>query len=133
MSRAEDAARRAELAAGSERAESAAAQKLIDQFLIDVRAAGVSPEPLRATLFGGSSSGATARTDRVGWYLRNNRSVAVGEDGSYYVLVVPGGLSERLRGVKLTPSPPPLIIGKGGKDGESGDLADYLRRRLAAG
>jgi hypothetical protein len=132
MSRAEDAARRAELAAGSERAESAAAQKLIDQFLVDARAAGIAAEPLRATLFGGSA-GATARTDKTGWYLRNNRSVAVGDDGSYYVLVVPGGIAERLRGVKLTAAPPPLVIGKGGKDGESGDLVDYLRRRLAAG
>ncbi|MGI8456947.1 MAG: hypothetical protein ACR2LI_02370 [Propionibacteriaceae bacterium] len=131
MSRAEDAARRAELAASSDRAESAAAQKLIDQFLVDARAAGLSPEPLRATLFGGSSA-ATVRTDKVGWYLRNNRSVAIGEDGSYYVLVVAGGLAERVRGVKLTASPPPLIIGKGGRDGESGDLADYLHKRLAA-
>ncbi len=132
MSRAEDAARRAELAASADRAESVAAQKLIDQFLVDARAAGLTPEPLRATLFGGSA-GATARTDKTGWYLRNNRSVAVGEDGSYYVLVVAGGLVERLRGVQLTASPPPLVIGKGGKDGESGELVDYLRKRLAAG
>jgi len=49
------------------------------------------------------------------------------------VLTVPGGLRERFTGVKLMPSPPPLIIGRGGKDGESGDLAEFLKWRLEAG
>ena len=129
MSRAEEAARRAALAAGQERAESAKAQVLIDQFLADARAAGVAPEPLRATLYTGQS----VKTDKTGWYLRKNRSLAIGEDGGYYVLTVPGGLKERLRGVRLTPTPPPLVVGKGGRDGESGDLAEFLRWRLAAG
>ena len=129
MSRAEEAARRAALAAGQERAESAKAQVLIDQFLADARAAGIAPEPLRATLYTGQS----VKTDKTGWYLRKNRSLAIGEDGGYYVLTVPGGLKERLRGVRLTPTPPPLVVGKGGRDGESGDLAEFLRWRLAAG
>jgi len=73
------------------------------------------------------------KTDKIGWYIRKNESVAVGEDGSYYVLVVPGGLRERLSGAKLKPSPPPLIVGKGGRDGDTGDLADFLKLRLAAG
>lgn len=128
-SRAEEAARRAELAAGSERAESAKAQVLIDGFLRDVAAAGIAAEPLRATLYSGQS----VRTDKRGWYLRRNQSVAVGEDGSYYILTVPGGLRERVRGVRLTASPPPLIVGKGGRDGETGDLAEFLARRLAQG
>ena len=46
---------------------------------------------------------------------------------------MPGGLKERLRGVQLRPSPPPLIVGKGGRDGETGDLAEFLARRLAQG
>jgi hypothetical protein len=46
---------------------------------------------------------------------------------------VPGGLRERISGVKLKPSAPPLIVGKGGRDGESGDLAEFLRWRLEAG
>lgn len=129
MSRAEEAAHRAELAASTERAESAKAQVLIDQFVADAQAAGIAPEPLRATLY----SGATAKTDKTGWYLRKNRSLAIGEDGSYYVLTVPGGLAERFRGVRLRPSPPPLVVGRGGRDGESGDLADFLRWRLEAG
>jgi hypothetical protein len=129
MSRAEEAARRAELAAGAERGESKRAQVLIDRFVADAKANGIQPEPLRATLYTGQS----VKTDKTGWYLRKNKSLAIGEDGSYYVLTVPGGLRERLTGVKLKPSPPPLVVGKGGRDGEAGDLADFLRWRLDAG
>ena len=129
MSRAEEAARRAELAAGSERAESKQAQALIDRFVADAKAQGIQPHPLRATLY----TGQNVKTDKTGWYIRKNKSLAVGEDGSYYILTVPGGLRERLSGVKLKPSPPPMVIGKGGRDGESGDLADFLSRRLEAG
>jgi hypothetical protein len=129
MSRAEGAARRAELAAAREQAESREAQRLIDGFLVDARGRGIAPEPLRATLYDGHG----VKTDKTGWYLRKNKSVAVGDDGAYYVLTVPGGLRERLRGAKLRPTPPPLEVGRGGKDGETGDLADFLRWRLEAG
>jgi hypothetical protein len=127
--RAEEAAVRAELAAGAERAESAKAQVLIDGFLRAAAAAGVPAQPLRATLYTGQS----VRTDKRGWYLRKNESVAVGDDGGYYILTVPGGLKERLRGVQLRRSPPPLIVGKGGRDGETGDLSEFLARRLQQG
>jgi hypothetical protein len=129
MSRAEEAARRAELAASQERAESKQAQVLIDRFVTDAKTRGIAPQPLRATLYTGQS----VKTDKVGWYLRKNQSLAIGDDGSYYVLTVPGGLRERLSGVKLKASPPPLIVGKGGRDGESGDLSEFLRWRLEAG
>jgi hypothetical protein len=129
MSRAEEAARRAELAAAQARGESREAQKLIDQFVMDAKAKGIRPHPLRATLYGGQS----VKTDKLGWYIRKNQSVAIGEDGTYYVLTVPGGLRERFSGVKLTPSPPPLVVGRGGKDGESSELTDLLRWRLDEG
>ena len=129
MSRAEEAARRVELAAAQERGESLQAQKLIDAFIVEARARGIASEPLRATLLTGQS----VKTDQVGWYLRKNRSLAIGEDGNYYVLTVPGGLRERLSGARLQPTPPPLIVGKGGRDGESGSLSDFLRWRLEAG
>jgi hypothetical protein len=129
MSRAEEAARRAELAAGQERAESRQAQVLIDRFVADAKARGITPQSLRATLYTGQS----VKTDKSGWYLRKNQSLAIGDDGSYYVLTVPGGLRERLSGVKLKASPPPLVVGKGGRDGESGDLVEFLRWRLEAG
>ncbi len=105
------------------------AQELIDAFLRDVARACISAEPLRATLYTGQS----VKTDKRGWYLRKNQSVAVGEDGGYYILTVPGGLKERLRGVRLRRSPPPLIVGKGGRDGETGDLVEFLARRLQQG
>jgi hypothetical protein len=129
MTRAEEAAHRAELAANQARGESVKAQALIDAFLVEARERGVAPEPLRAKLFSGQS----VKTDKTGWYLRRNESLAIGEDGAYYVLTVPGGLRERLTGVKLTPAPPPLIVGKGGRDGESGDLAEFLKWRLERG
>jgi hypothetical protein len=129
MSRAEEAASRANLAAAQDRAESVKAQALIDQFVKDAKARGLTPGPIRATLYTGQS----VKTDKIGWYLRKNESLAVGEDGAYYVLTVPGGLRERLSGVKLKPSAPPLIVGKGGRDGESGDIAEFLRWRLEAG
>jgi hypothetical protein len=127
MSRAEEAARRAELAAARDQAESREAQVLIDGYVAEARARGLAPEPLRATLYDGHA----VRTDKTGWYLRKNKSVAIGDDGAYYVLTVPGGLRERISGVKLQPTPPPLEVGRGGRDGETGDLAEFLRKRLA--
>ena len=129
-SRAEEAARRAELAAGAERAESAKAQELIDGFL---RRRGGGRDRRRSRCGRRSTPVSRVKTDKRGWYLRKNQSVAVGEDGGYYILTVPGGLKERLRGVQLRPSPPPLIVGKGGRDGETGDLAEFLARRLGQG
>jgi len=129
MSRAEEAARRAELAAAQERGESQQAQRLVDAFVTEMKSRGNAAEPLRATLFTGQS----VKTDQRGWYLRKNHSLAIGEDGAYYVLTVPGGLRERLSGVRLQPSPPPLVVGRGGRDGESGSLSDFLAWRLAAG
>lgn len=129
VGRADDAARRAELAAGARRAEAARAQRLIDDFVAAAERAGIAPEPLQARLLGGQQ----VRTDRSGWYLRRDRSVAVGTDGGYYQLLVPGGWRERLRGARLRPSPPPLVVGRGGKDGETGDLSFFLDRRLAEG
>lgn len=123
MTRAEDAARRVELAQSQARLEARDAQVQIDQFLIDVAAVGIPPVPLETNLLGGGH----AKTDQQGWYLRNNKSLAIGVDGSYYVLTVPGGWRERLFGAKLTPTLPVLVIGRGGRDGETGDLSEFLQ------
>lgn len=128
-SRQEAARLRAELGAQDARAESARAQVLVDAFVDQATRRGITPTPLRATLHNGSR----VRTDKQGWYLRRNESIAIGTDGSYYQLVVPGGLAERLRGVRLHPSDPPLVVGRGGRDGESGDLSWFLEQRLARG
>jgi len=70
------------------------------------------------------------RTPLEGWYLRRNQSVAVGTDGEFYVLSVPGGLRAAVVGARPEPSDPPLILGKGARDGESLDLVDALRIAL---
>jgi hypothetical protein len=128
--RAEDARVRAELAAASGRYESERAQVLIDAFIAKAMGLGLDPEPLRARTF----AGVEVKTDKVGWYIRKNKSIAVGTDGGYYQLTVPGGsgLFERLRGVKLASTPPPLVVGRGGRDGETGDLIEFLDRVLAS-
>ena len=120
--RASDAARRVELTQQAARHEAAIAQALIDRFVEEARAAGLKPVPLRATTLDGHS----VRTNKTGWYLRHNKSLAVGSDGGYYVLTVPGGLRERLRGVALERTLPSLQVGKGGRDGETGDLREFL-------
>jgi len=123
MGRADDAARRADLAAQQARIESAEAQKLIDRFLVDVADAGIAPVPIKISL----PSGASVRTDREGWYLKRNHSLAIGTDGGYYQLsLIAIGWRERLKGVRLTPTPPPLIVSRGGRDGETGYLTEFL-------
>lgn len=119
-----DARRRQELADAAGRAEAQAAQAQLDAFLARLREAGVQPEPLQASLL----NGRRVKTGLVGWYLNNARTVAVAPDGSYYLLIAPGSTLSRFTGVTLQPSPPTLVIGRGARDGESGDLADFLER-----
>lgn len=116
-----------EMSQGNARIEAARAKALIDDFIVEARARGIEPRPLKATLL----SGQAVKTDKVGWYLRNNHSVAIDVDGNYYTLSVPGGLMERLRGVKLEPTLAPLVVGRGGRDGETGDLKEFLAWVLA--
>ncbi|MDO5535300.1 MAG: hypothetical protein Q4F65_11690 [Propionibacteriaceae bacterium] len=125
--RREAAQRMAELAASARRGEAQAAQALIDDFLVRVRAAGIPPQRLMATQLDGRE----VRTDKTGWYVNKKRSVAIGEDGAWYVLTVPSSALSRFTGVKLEASDPELVVGRGGRDGESGDLADFLARVLA--
>jgi hypothetical protein len=51
-------------------------------------------------------------------------------DGEFYVLTAPSSLTARFRGVTPVPSDPPLVLGAGGKDGESLDLVQALDRAL---
>ena len=70
------------------------------------------------------------RTDIVGWYLRRDRAIGVGEDGRYYVLVVAPERFGRWRTVHVEPTPPPLQTGRGGRDGDSVALDVLLAMRL---
>jgi hypothetical protein len=112
-------------------AENAKAQALLERFVADAVATGIAPEPLRARGLGGSAR--TFRTDRRGWYLRRDRSIAVDVDARYLVLVGPVSWWSVFTRVPVVDSAPPLVVGRGGKDGDAIDLAELLARRLTAG
>ncbi|MBL7254376.1 hypothetical protein [Paractinoplanes lichenicola] len=111
-------------------AEAREAAALLDEFVRRAAERRLPPQTLQARTFDGR---ATYRTHVRGWYLKSNRSVAVGEDGEYYVLTVPASLRARFTGAELTPSMPRLIVGAGGGDGETVPLRQLLDRRLEAG
>ncbi len=128
--RAEAAERAAYHAAANRRREeeeAAKAQVLIDRFVERARQKGLPTEELTARPWSGSGR---YPTGVVGWYLRANRSVGVSTDGGFYVLVVPPVRFGRWRTVRVDPSPPPLVVGKGAGDGEVFDLAVLLDKRL---
>ena len=125
-SRAEDARRREEMAAAALRNESIAAQVQVDEFVATAKSRGLTPEPLRAQLM----ERTRVKSDQVGWYLNRARTLAIAPDGRFFQLLTTGGRLARFTGVKLSPSPPPLVIGRGGRDGETGDLKDFLARAL---
>ncbi len=114
----------------SRAAEAAQATALIADFVRQAGERGLTPSVLTATSFDGR---ARYRTKVRGWYLKTNRSVAVGADGQYYVLTVPPSLTARFRGAEVRPSVPRLVVGAGGGDGETLPLALLLQRRLDAG
>jgi hypothetical protein len=110
--------------------ESARAQAMVDEFARTARERGLALTDLTARTWKGSSR---YRTGVRGWYLRLDRSVGVDADGRYYALLVPPRSLARFRGVEVEPSPPPLQVGEGARDGESIALAELLRLRLEAG
>src|SRR3954447_6196878 len=107
--------------------EAAEAQVLIDRFVAQATEAGLPTEELTARPWSGRGR---YRTGVVGWYLRRDRSVGVGVDGSFYLLAVPPVRFGRWRPAPVKPSPPPLQVGKGARDGESFALDDLLKMRL---
>ena len=119
-----DARRRHELAQAAAQAEARAAQEKLDAFVARLQAAGAQPEPLQATLLNGTR----VKTGLVGWYLNRARTLAVTPERRYYQLVTAGSALARFTGVTPQPAPPTLVIGRGGRDGETGDLSDFLER-----
>ena len=107
--------------------ESASAQVLIDRFVAQALQAGLPAEELMARPWSGRGR---YRTGAVGWYLRRDRSIGVGVDGGYYVLLVAPVRLGRWRRVPLDPSPPPLEVGRGGRDGDPIALETLLQMRL---
>jgi hypothetical protein len=111
-------------------AESQQARAIVAAFVAEAQALGIPPEPLTASPYTGRGR---YRTNRTGWYIRQNRSLAIGTDGEYYILTVPASLRARLSGASLPAVEPPLVTGAGGRDGESIPLDTLLRMRLEAG
>src|SRR3954468_1604238 len=107
--------------------ESAKAQVLIDRFVEQATKSGLPTEELTARPWSGRGR---YRTGIRGWYLLRDRSVGVGTDGTYYVLLVPTVPFGRWRTVELAATPPPLQVGKGARDGESAALDEVLAKRL---
>jgi hypothetical protein len=107
--------------------ESARAQVLVDRFVERATRAGLAPEELTARPWSG---GGRYRTGVQGWYVRRDQSIGVGVDGRYYVLVVPPVRLGRWRTVRVDPTPPPLEVGRGARDGESITLDRLLDLRL---
>ncbi|WP_125776003.1 hypothetical protein [Antribacter gilvus] len=108
-------------------AEHARASALLQQFVAAAVAAGLAPEELQVRGYGGRG---VARTPLRGWYLRVDRTAGVSTDGDFYVLTAPLSLLDRVRGVRPLPKKPPMILGAGGKDGDSVELVDALERLL---
>lgn len=123
-----DARRRQELAQAAAQAEARAAQTKLEEFVARLRSAGAQPEPLQATLL----NGRRVKTGLVGWYLNRARTLAVTPDGRYFQLVTAGSALARFTGVTPQPAAPTLVIGRGGRDGETGDLSDFLDRAFAS-
>ena len=107
--------------------DSAKAQVLVDRFVARATEAGLATEELTARPWTGRGR---YRTGVVGWYLRRDRSVGVGVDGGFYVLVVAPERFGRWRTVRVEPTPPPLQVGRGARDGESVTLDALLEKRL---
>jgi hypothetical protein len=108
-------------------AESAQARRLVAAFTTEARLRGLPITALTAQAYNGRGR---YRTGLRGWYLKPDRSVAVSEDGGFYILTVPASLRARLTGVELVPAEPRLVIGEGARDGESIPLETLLRQRL---
>ncbi|WP_199736948.1 MULTISPECIES: hypothetical protein [Micromonospora] len=111
-------------------AEEAEAAALVRRFAAEATRRGLRTERLRAAAYDGRSR---YRTHLTGWYLDRARSRAVDPEGRFYLLTVPASLRLRLFGARPEPSAPPLVVGRGGRDGESLPLATLLSLRLEAG
>ncbi len=114
-----------ELLAQVQARDEAQAKEQIARFMVRVKKAQVPPERLIANKLSGNG---TVRTTQCGWYIRTNRSAAIGVDGNFYLMLADGGLRTWLRGATLTPSSPPLVLGASGRDGDSIPLRDALAR-----
>lgn len=118
----------AQALARRQQAESDRARAMIADFVAAALRQGPAAVPLTARSRDGRRR---YRTGLTGWYLKRDGSVGVDTAGRFYVLSVPPSMAARLRGAHVEPSDPPLVLGAGGRDGESIDLDRALARVLA--
>ncbi|MEV2241605.1 hypothetical protein [Micromonospora sp. NPDC049891] len=111
-------------------AEQAEAAELVARFAAEATRRGLRTERLTVVAYDGRTR---YRTRLTGWYVDRARTRAVDPAGCFYLLTVPASLRSRLLGADPEPSPPPLVIGRGGRDGDSLPLATLLSLRLDAG
>ena len=128
--RRDDADRKVEALEKYRAAESQRARAMIREFVETARAANLPTEHLVARGYDGNGR---YRTNVVGWYLRRDRSIGIGANGEFYVMTVQPSWRGRIVGAEVPPRDPPLILGAGGRDGESMPLQDILRKRLDEG
>ncbi|MFF0233883.1 hypothetical protein [Micromonospora sp. NPDC005254] len=111
-------------------AEQAQAAELVAWFVAEATRCGLPTTRLVARGYDGRGR---YRTRLTGWYVDRAETRAVDVAGRFHLLTVPGGLRARLFGADPEPSPAPLVVGAGGRDGESIPLRTLLNRRLADG
>ncbi|MBX7268035.1 hypothetical protein KIF24_19680 [Micromonospora sp. Llam7] len=110
--------------------EQAEAAALVSAFVAEAQRRGLATTRLVARSHDGR---ARYRTRLHGWYIDRARTRAVDVDGRFHLLTVPRALRARFLGADPQPGPAPLVIGAGGRDGESVPLRIMLQRRLDAG
>ncbi|SCL32768.1 hypothetical protein GA0070616_4548 [Micromonospora nigra] len=110
-------------------AEQAEAARLVSAFVAEARRRGLPTTRLVARSHDGR---ARYRTRLHGWYIDRARTRAVDVDGRFHLLTVPRALRARFLGADPQPGPAPLVVGEGGRDGESVPLRVLLQRRLDA-
>jgi hypothetical protein len=104
------------------------ARQMLLEFVEAMHAQAIPPTPLLARSFDGRHR---YRTGLRGWYLRADNSIAVDEEGQFYLLSVRGSLRALVSGATVVPSRPRLIMGEGGRDGERISLRELIDRRIA--
>ncbi|MFJ5602057.1 hypothetical protein ACIP95_29460 [Micromonospora parva] len=111
-------------------AEHAQAADLVAWFVAEATRRGLPTTRLAARGYDGRGR---YRTRLTGWYVDRAETRAVDVDGRFHLLTVPGGWRAWLFGVDPEPSPAPLVVGAGGRDGESIPLRTLLTRLLDDG
>ncbi|MGQ5264294.1 hypothetical protein ACTWLT_26460 [Micromonospora sp. ZYX-F-536] len=111
-------------------AEQAKAAELVAWFVAEATRRGLPTTRLTARGYDGRGR---YRTGLTGWYVDRAGERAVDVAGRFHLLTVRGGLRARLFGADPQPSPAPLVVGAGGRDGESIPLRTLLTRLLEDG